>query len=112
LSPTAAGCPTPHLQNLDILVQLPCSDLTSTQAQVNRRESSSSQSLIDRDIYTDIKMAAAIKALNAKIRSNPYTDYLFSTRKRDHHQPWKRGKLGIHNVRGLLEESMLTQVML
>ena len=25
-------------------------------------------------------MAAAIKALNAKIRSNPYTDYLCSTR--------------------------------
>lgn len=25
-------------------------------------------------------MAAAIKALNAKIRSNPYTDYICSTR--------------------------------
>ncbi|CAD0110454.1 unnamed protein product [Aureobasidium uvarum] len=29
-------------------------------------------------------MAAAIKALNAKIRSNPYTDYLCSTRECSH----------------------------
>jgi len=48
------------------------------------RDISPLQPLLVHDIYPLVKMAAAIKALNAKIRSNKYTDYLFSTRKRNH----------------------------
>lgn len=71
---------------------MPCSNLTSTQ--VNRRDSYPSKFIIDRDPYTAVKMAAAIKALNARIRANPYTDYLFSTRKRDHHRILKEHGIG------------------
>lgn len=72
---------------------MPCSNLTSTQA--HRRDSYPSESIVDRDLDTIVKMAAAIKALNAKIRANPYTDYLFSTRKRDrHHRILKEHGIG------------------